>query len=262
MEALPVVGQPVTPTLLPATPRSSAAGEAAFFADAAIPLEVRERKLAELAREKTPSAVRTLLEVARSGCYLAAASTEQLGWVDDPGVKSFLREVLTDDSATNVRRLCAAVNALARLEGELAVPDLASLLAKNRERDDGLNALLEEACVKALGDIGSPTALPVLREELERFGKGSRQDLDYGLAVAQALWKSQPGGEEARRALREYAGAMEARLPTCIEQVRADMTAAGATEAQLARGESMVVASYRDNIRTVNDLLKGKGEDR
>jgi hypothetical protein len=78
------------------------------------------------------------------------------------------------------------LQSLAQVQGAEAIPAIAVTIAANRQRADGFQDTVCAAGVKALGEIGSPQAIPALAEEFEKT-VGKTLQHEYGSQVVAAF---------------------------------------------------------------------------
>lgn len=175
-------------------------------ADVSQKLEDRIGAIQSLARRGDSEAAQMLMKVGDAGVYLSAVAVEELGLVSQPGVREYLRSKL--DSA-DYRLVVAAVRALSRQAGVGSVSLLAEAIQANRERADGYHEVIWTECVRAMGAMRSPVAVPVLVAELGRVGESGGW-VEYGSEVVAALRTI--GEPSAVAGLQRYAAALEARL--------------------------------------------------
>jgi hypothetical protein len=157
-----------------------------------------------LEKEGDAEAVAVLMALGDERTYLNAAAVEALGGVQFAGVQDYLTAKLSNGDPLII---CAAVNSLAKQQGEGAIPAIAKVLKQNRERSDGFQDRVCETCVEALGRTGSAKAIPALEAEL-RETVGSILDYDYGSKVVAAL--SAIDDVQARPVLEAYADRLSA----------------------------------------------------
>jgi HEAT repeat protein len=115
--------------------------------------------------------------------YLNFAAVEALGNVKTPEVARYL-EGKTGDKDPKI--VVAAMQSLTQVQGADAIPAIAATLAANRQRPDGFQDTVCAAGVKALGEIGSPLAIPALAEEFEKT-VGKTLQHEYGSQVVAAF---------------------------------------------------------------------------
>jgi hypothetical protein len=115
--------------------------------------------------------------------YLNFKAVEALGNVRTPEVAQYLAGKLGDQDP---KVIAQAMQSLARVQGAAAVPALAAAIASNRQRPDGFQDTICAAGVKALGEIGSATAIPALAEEFEKT-VGKTLQHEYGSQVVAAF---------------------------------------------------------------------------
>jgi hypothetical protein len=173
--------------------------------DPQVPIEQRQRKIEELARRGDTEAVEILKRLGDERTHLNAAAVKALGRMDQPEIAAYLRGKLTD---RNPRIIAAAVDGLARIDGDNAVPVIVKTLNQNHSRADGFQDVVCRACVESLGSIGSPEAVPALAKELEeQVGKSFQYD--YGSEVVAAL--REIGHPSGRQALISYISKLESK---------------------------------------------------
>lgn len=173
------------PTPVPAdsAPTVDPAAVAATVADNAKPYPERLALVEALARQADPQAIKALAAVAGGRNQLRQQAIAALGATGLPGAAPIAARYTADGDP---QVAAAAVDALAKTQGEAAVPGIAEALIANRERVDGQQDLICGACIQVLTRIGSPSALPALARELAEVA-GIRQNHDYGAAVVRAI---------------------------------------------------------------------------
>lgn len=166
----------------------------ARFTDASIPVEKRLAEVEQLGKDGSANAVQTLMKLGDTYTYLNHKAVEALGNIQTPEVAKYLAGKTTDKDP---RIVSCAVLSLARVQGAEAVPAIADVVAANRHRPDGFQDTVCGACVKAMGEIGSPRAVPALAEEFEKT-VGKTLQHEYGSQVVAALKAIRdPGGVPA-----------------------------------------------------------------
>jgi len=159
------------------------AASVARFADAAIPVSQRMAEIEQLGKSGDAGAVQTLMKLGDTYTYLNFKAVEALGNVKTPEVARYL-EGKTGDKDPKI--VAGAMQSLARVQGAEAIPAIAVTIAANRQRPDGFQDTVCAAGVKALGEIGSPKAIPVLAEEFEKT-VGKTLQHEYGSQVVAAF---------------------------------------------------------------------------
>jgi hypothetical protein len=181
--------------------------------DLSIPLEQRKLELIDLVNKGGDVSVATLMEIATQDTYLSRFAMEGLGQFKD----------LTSEQLTRLRAflvanlkspdpimVSSAIRSLARLEGEAAISEIASVLTSNHQRADGQWELVCSAAIEALGQITSTAIVPVLTKELDRSQQPG-WSLEYGSRILRVL--RQVGNPEAKAAALVYANVLMAQMP-------------------------------------------------
>ncbi len=180
----PAALAPATPTTPATAPAPAAiAASIARFVDASLPVAQRMAEIGQLGQRGEADAVQTLMKLGDTYTYLNFAAVEALGNVKTPEVARYL-EGKTGDKDPKI--VVAAMQSLAHVQGTEAIPAIAATLAANRQRPDGFQDTVCAAGVKALGEIGSPLAIPVLAEEFEKT-VGKTLQHEYGSQVVAAF---------------------------------------------------------------------------
>ncbi len=174
------ISAPIAPTQSVARVRSPAV---ARFADASIPVSQRMAEIDQLGQRGDAESVQTLMQLGDTYTYLNFQAIEALGKVKTPVVARYL-EGKTGDKDPKI--VAGAMQSLARVQGAEAIPAIAATLATNRQRPDGFQDTVCAAGVKALGEIGSAKAIPVLAEEFEQT-VGKTLQHEYGSQVVAAF---------------------------------------------------------------------------
>ena len=183
---------PLPPSSNPAAPQAQApnaaeegaiAPSAARFADASVPPEKRMAEIEQLGKSGDADAAHTLMELGDAHTYLNFKAIEALGNMKTPEAVQYL-EGKTSDKDPKI--VAAALQSLARAQGAESIPAIAAAIAANRQRPDGFQDTVCAAGVRALGEIGSPKAIPALEAELQNtVGKTLQQE--YGSQVVAAF---------------------------------------------------------------------------
>lgn len=179
--------------------------------DVSRPVEERKKVLFDISRRKDAKALSILKAVGDARVYLNFVAVEAIGNFakssEKPIAAAYLKSKLSDYDA---QIACAAIRAYAQLTGVDAIPELASVLPKNRVRADGYQETVCTAAVKALQNICATTAVPALLAELER-SEDKGWSMEYGSCVLAAL---QPIRTlEGCAGAAAYADRLSARIP-------------------------------------------------
>jgi HEAT repeat protein len=137
----------------------------------------------QLGQRGDAAAVQILMTLGDTYTYLNFQAIEALGRVKTPEVARYLAGKTGDKDPKIV---AAAMQSLAQVQGAAGIPVIAATLAANRQRPDGFQDTVCAAGVKALGEIGSPQAIPALAEEFEQT-VGKTLQHEYGSQVIAAI---------------------------------------------------------------------------
>jgi HEAT repeat protein len=150
--------------------------------------------------------VEKAIAAAKAEPALREAAVRALGRTRSARSAEYVTGLLSDEDPAVIG---AAIGALAALKGKEAIEEIAAILEKNRERNDDYREEIGRACVKALGEIGSSEALPVLEKELQWV---SRQEpmLGYGANLIEAV--ADIGDSRGAAMLEGYADELRGKL--------------------------------------------------
>jgi hypothetical protein len=183
----PSPSQTVDQVIAPIAPAQAAARVSspavARFVDASIPVSQRMAEIDQLGQRGDAAAVQILMTLGDTYTYLNFAAVEALGRVKTPEVARYLAGKTSDKDPKIV---AGAMQSLAQVQGAEGIPVIAATLAANRQRPDGFQDTVCAAGVKALGEIGSPKAIPALAEEFEKT-VGKTLQHEYGSQVVAAF---------------------------------------------------------------------------
>ncbi len=172
-------------------------------------MQTRCREVAVLAESGTDAGVEQVIEAAKSEPALREIAVRALGRTKSDRAAQYVAAALQDEDPTVQ---CAAIGAWEAMKGEEAIPDIAKLLEENRERPDGCQVEVAEACVKALGATRSSEALPTLAKELQWVAQhaGALASIQYGNVVIDAV--ADIGDSRSATMLENHAEALQVKL--------------------------------------------------
>jgi HEAT repeat protein len=183
----PSPSQTVDQVIAPIAPTQSVARvispAVARFADASIPVSQRMSEIDQLGQRGDAESVQTLMQLGDTYTYLNFQAIEALGRVKTAEVARYLAGKTHDKDPKIV---AGAMQSLAQVQGAEGIPVIAATIAANRQRPDGFQDTVCAAGVKALGEIGSPQAIPALAEEFEKT-VGKTLQHEYGSQVVAAF---------------------------------------------------------------------------
>jgi HEAT repeat protein len=170
------------------------------------PVQDRRREVEAWVASGTEAGVEKAIAAAQAEPALREAAVRALGRSGSAKAAEYVAGLLSDEDPAVV---CAAIGAWTAMKGEEAIPEIAAILEKNRERTDEYREEIGKACVKALGGIGSSEALPVLEKELQWV---SRQEpmLGYGENLIEAV--ADIGDSRGAKVLEGYADELRGKL--------------------------------------------------
>jgi len=169
-------------------------------------LQDRCRAVEAWAASGTDEGAEKAIAAAKAESGLRETAVRALGRSGSARAAEYVASLFGDEDPAVV---CAAIGAWAALKGEEAIPEIAKILEKNRNRNDECREEIGKACVKALGELGSSGALPVLEKELRWV---SQQDsmLGHGADVIEAV--ADIGDSRGAEMLEGYADELRGKL--------------------------------------------------
>jgi len=218
--AKPEVVHPMPPTA-PTTPVAALPpgefvikpppGPIEHFSDTRIPFEQRLAEVQALGKQGDAASTKTLMQLGDAPIYINRYAVEALGEWQGAGMD--VRAYLSAKvNSPDALMAIAAIKALGQVASGAAIPVLAQSLVDNQTRSDGLQNMVCTAAVQELGLTASSAAAPSLISQLQRAGTDPNWDLDYGSAVIHALRNIDSAG--GAQAIAAYADVLTARLPS------------------------------------------------
>lgn len=190
----------------PAVAEMSVAGTLAYLRDETVPVEDRHSALGRLAGRVDEDAVNGLIGVAEADSRFREHALVLLAGAKSDLAAAFLTTQMTNEDE---RVVCRAVEGLAANKGADAIPAISNLAESNRHRPGGASDAVWASCAKALGEIRSSEALPVIERELKWVGDGGGH-MEYGSQLVAAL--ELIGDSRAANVLQGYADQLQASL--------------------------------------------------